>query len=457
MVNGKMLTKAQLTEDYSILYKTLTHYHPNPFQYTSSSQFQSHFEEQMANMPDSLSERQFGIKAKKLIALLKCGHTVGAFSKAWSETLANKPLLIPLEFNRIENRLFVKNIDTTLYSNLHIGNEILSINQMPIKQILQSIDSLQQHDGLTQAFVETITPLYFKIYFLHRYGYSEQFELDFLSNSGELKHQTLKPQVGKLPPLPKMPLPTNFKVLNSNNWSVFAVDTSSQLAYLQIKSFSDRKTYKKYYQQVFEILATMPELHLIIDLRNNPGGFFSNGNKLLQYLSNEPFEFNMEKPKNQNLDVKQAKLGFWSGLTKTAFSLKPSKHKKANYRTYTFSYKPNKNAYTKPLSLITNGITFSQAALVAAQLKAQGALVFGSETGGTESGTNAMVQYQLRLPHSGFTTKIAHYHVVSNAKQHVFGFGVKPQHAIPPNFDLTHDHILLQVMDHLKNNRPQNR
>lgn len=450
--NERVFSKSQMEEDLGILYSSLTNYHPVPFLYTPEAEFKAFYEAQKAALPDSLSEREFYLLARQMITLVKCGHTSGRIAPSWTKLTGGQPILLPFDIMLVDDKAYFKNTVEGDFS-FGIRDELLRINEVPIQEILQQMALIQSRDGNTSSFVKAILTYRFRDYYFFLYGPQPEMRLEFRTQAGDIKTAKVAPTNKKMKEARQLVLPDNLSVVYKNTWSVFAIDSSSNVAYLKIKSFSDRKDHKKYYEQVFKRLQQLPNAQLVIDLRDNPGGYFKNGNRLLGYLTPNKFEFNFQRPKRKIEKNEFTKMGKWNKLTKAAFSVKPSKHRVKGQRTYTFTFKPRKPQYTGKAHVITNGITFSQASLAAAHLHQYGAVMYGSETGGTETNTNAMTQYELTLPHAGIKVTIPYYQVISNSTKGSFGNGVKPTHELKPGTDLTEDAILLDVMGLIKTNQ----
>lgn len=445
MTNDKVLTKQEAIEDYSILYSSLINYHPNPFLYVAENDFKAYFEKQKSGIPDSLGELEFHYLSCQLISQIKCGHTFGKPSNEWYKSVSGKNVQLPFDVKNIENRLFISNtIDDTFQFN--INDELLSINNVKVTDILQQMSLMQERDGFTESFSNALIEKRFRKYFLFIMGIQSEYLIEYKTNSGEIKRTTVLPTNKKYKEIKKTELPSNFKKIIENNWSSFRFDSTTNLAYLKIDNFSDRKEFKKYYQSVFKFLKQKDNAQLIIDLRDNPGGFFGNGNNFLTYLTPNKFELNFQKPKKIKTGNKYVALSKWVKWTKVAFALKPSKHKVKGQTTETFTYKPSKYQFKGKINVITNGITFSQAALVAAHLNEYGAVFFGQETGGAEMGCNGILNYDLVLPNSSLVLSIPMYQVKSNSTKGQFGYGVKPKHLILPILDNSKDNTLIEVL-----------
>jgi len=445
VTNDKILTKQQAIEDYSILYSSLINYHPNPFLYVAESDFKKYFETQKSNIPDSLSELEFHYISRQLISQIKCGHTSAKPSKEWFALVTGKNVQLPFDVKYFENKLFISNIIDENFQ-FNSNDELVSINNVKVEDIWQRMSLMQERDGFTESFSYALIEKRFRLYYLYIYGVQNEYLIEYKTNSGEIKRTTVLPTNKKLIEKKKIGLSSNFKKIIENNWSSFSYDSISNVAYLKIVSFSDRKEFKKYYPAVFKFLSQKEATNIVIDLRDNPGGYFKNGNAFLTYFTPKKFELNFQKPKKIETKNKYVTLKKWTKWTKVAFDIKPSKHKVSGKTAETFSYKPSKFQFKGKVNVITNGITFSQAALVAAHLKEYGAVFYGQETGGAEIGCNGILDYDLVLPNSSLAVTIPMYQVKSNSNKGQFGYGVKPNYPILPILDISNDNTLVEVI-----------
>ncbi|HMS71071.1 MAG TPA: S41 family peptidase [Saprospiraceae bacterium] len=444
-LNGKMLTKNQIIEDYDILYSTLVNYHPVPFQYINEEDLKTFYNRQKSQFPESLTELEFNKLSRNLIAKIGCGHTSGKPSDEWFKAVTGQNVLLPFTVQKTDDDVYISGIVDEEF-DFQINDKILAINHIPIEEILMQMAENQQRDGLTQSFVDKAIYASFRTYYLFLYGIQKEFHIDYKTKTGEINSTIVQPTNKKIIETKQQELTDNFYKIYEHKWSLFAYDSTNHLAYLKIKSFSDRNEYKDYYEKVFKWLAQQPQAKLIVDIRDNGGGFFKNGNKLLTYFTPNKFDFNMHRPKRKLEKNKYTKMNKSTKWTKVAFSLKPSKQRTKGVKTITFKFKPNKLNYKGDVHLLTNGNTFSQAALVASQLKEYGATIYGMETGGTEQGTNCMLNYQLVLPNSGLKITIPYYQVLSNSTKSEFGYGVKPNYEIKPAHFTLEDNVLNDVV-----------
>jgi hypothetical protein len=444
--SDKFFTRSELSEDFDILYSSLIQYHPSPYMYTPEAELKAFYQTKRATLPDSLSELEFFKISQQLIAQLKCGHTFGRPSAGWFQEVKGKLIQLPFDVKAADGKVYIQNT-TSQDLGFQTNDELISINGLPVKEILKEMHSIQERDGNTQSFAEEIVIRRFRTYYLFLYGFQDQFVIEYKSNDGDLKQVSVKPT--NLPvPISKNPaLPENMKISAENTWSRFAVDSANHIAYLQIKSFLNRNEFKDFYEQVFQQLRQMPGASLIVDLRDNTGGFFGHGNHFLSYFTPEKLSFNFQRPKGKIKKNDYASLAKWNKLTKFGFSVKPGGARVKGYKTTRFSYKPQKNPFQGKVSVLTNGLTFSMASLVAAQLKEYGSENWGTETGGAENSTNCMISYDITLPNTGIKVTIAHYQVLSNSTKGEFGYGVRPNFEVKPGLDSSKDEVLQQVLN----------
>ncbi|MCL4857639.1 MAG: hypothetical protein KJZ55_10300 [Flavobacteriales bacterium] len=248
---------------------------------------------------------------------------------------------------------------------------------------------------------------------------------------------TVEAESKKQPPSDIQIDDTLFTILEKTTWSnLYVANNKSDLAFLDINTFG-RKNYKKYYKKVFKEIRARNINYLVLDIRDNGGGYFLNGNYLLRYLSNKDFTFTFNRPKHKPIKQKYAEMDFFSTLTKFAFSLLPDREKNKTIRNYELRYKPKKkNRYNEVLYVFTNGGSFSMSSFVAAYLKHQtDAILIGQETGGGEDGSNAILSHILTLPATKIRVHIPFYHLDHKMNNTLLGNGVMPNIQVKYNIE----------------------
>lgn len=421
----RYLQKQQLVEDYQLVYQSLTQYHPAPFFYTSQNEFAQFFSATVQNFPDSMTERSFIVAVMQLVAMVKCGHTFMSLPDAYLKSIKGQPYFLPFDAEISNGRLLVSSTIDSL-STIKKGDEILSINGITAEEIITAMRSLQARDGYSTTYLDELVYRRFRFYYFLIFGYQNHFDLIYKNEADHALQVRLLPTNKSLPNLPTEKIPESWQAKIQNEWGTLYVDTVQGQGILKIKSFGARKGYKKFYKNVFAYLASNPQLPLIIDLRNNPGGYFYHGNHFLTYFHTQPFNFHFRRPKQKLVKNNHTKFSTSTKLTNFAFGLKPEKIKTPGYRNYIFSFNPQKQRFTGQFSVITNGITFSQAAIVAAELAQLGATVYGVESGGAARNANALATANLTLPNTNYVINIPYYEVLTNNTVSPIGRGVLP-------------------------------
>ncbi|MDZ7849008.1 MAG: S41 family peptidase [Owenweeksia sp.] len=221
----------------------------------------------------------------------------------------------------------------------------------------------------------------------------------------------------------------SYQPLISGHRASFGISREdSTVGILDIDGFS-RQGYKKFYRNVFKIASDRKINHLVIDLRHNGGGYFPNGNRLLSYFMDSSFTMDFERPIGTIRESKYLSLPFFSQVTQWVFNLLPDQNKRDSLRNYAIPYRQIKRHHWKHNTyVLTDGGTFSMASYVATKLKAFcRATVIGTETGGGEEGSNAILMYKLILPHSQNRISIPLYHLNHGVNPELIGHGLIPK------------------------------
>lgn len=441
-------SRSQMQEDFSLLYTSLIQYHAEPFKYQSEADFKDFYDKEYAKIVDSMTMMEMQLMSRRLIAQIKCGHTVARPPKEWYDANKGKPVGLPFQIKVIGNSVLISNT-TEDTMDIAVGDELLAIENRSMKQILADMAAIQERDGHTNAFVNALIQERFRTYFYFLYGLRPSIAVRYISKGGLIKNSTVTLTSKPLKPLPETTYPHK-KEFFKNSWISFSADTMHRVAIIKIKSFGSRKGFRKIYKSIFQQVKTADYPHLIVDLRDNGGGYFLNGNRFLTYFANRPFDFTFYRKDRVIQKHDHIRMNFINKITRFAFNLKPGKRKIPGQKTYAFHFKPASKRYTGKVHVITNGISFSQASISAVDFKEFGATIYGSETGGAAEGCNAMLQHQLTLPHSKVLVNIPYYRMQTNASNPVPGRGLLPDVELWPKSLGPKDEVLEAVLEKCK-------
>lgn len=435
-IETPLFTQAQLLEEFDLLCQSLREVHPERYQYSPKSAFESREIEFRAAISTSMTAETYYLLIQKFLRPIGCGHLSAMPSAAWYKKVRSNLKLIPFGVFVQEEKCYA----STVYINdstLQPGMEILRINGMSIQNILQDMREIQTVDGHNTTLENHRIESLFGTYFLFLYDVQDTFLINYKSQNGVAQSAKL-PAASNIKKQITNPIDTAIytTILKQAGVQLAINQNNPHLAVLKLSAFG-RKKYKKWQKAVFKILAERNITHLALDLRGNGGGYFPNGNRLLRYFLRESFTMDFYRGQHKPSRNKHLKLDIFGKLTRGLFKTIPDSDKADTCRNYRLTYKPiKKYAFKGQLYVITDGGTFSMASLVATKLKhGAGAEIVGIETGGGEAGSNGLLFYQLTLPHTGIRVRIPYYHINHKVKVTQPGFGVMPTIPVQPTLN----------------------
>lgn len=436
----KKFTAQQLLTDFDVLTAAIQTHHPSPYRYITSDSLALYASHIKNRIHDSLTEHEFHLLVREYILQVRCGHTVARPSKSWYAIQAAHSLPFPFEVLLYDNRIIIRQSNSEELT-LKPGTEILTIDSIPAKTIIAQMNAIQSRDGFGTSFVNHSVQNLFHTYLYFLYGTKNTYHISWKNKDGETGAASVKGIKKRTPVKTTAPDSVLFKHQFSSAWSSLYLAKEKNLALLDINSFGSKKR-KKYYRNVFRTLEKNKIQHLAIDLRDNGGGYFPNGMRLLRYFSRETFSFSFNRSRTKLKKSRYARMNFISRLTKTLFRLAQDPVKKNGIRDYRIRYKPiKKNHFNGRVYVLTNGGSFSMSGHTAAFLKHKvNATMIGEETGGAEEGSRAILNHQLVLPQTQIIVYIPYYNLDHQIPAASHGRGIMP--------DITTYH---SINDHLEN------
>ena len=363
-------TKEELKSDFKDLVDKLKKYHPRLYSYTSEEAFTKEVEEINTQLNEDMNPEQFFVRIAPLVASVKCSHTGIRLPGPYQLFLHEKGLFFPLE-------LYIE--DTSAYclashgeanagSGPEPGSEIISINNMPVSQIIGELLSIIPSEGtnMTRKYQELNRD--FPGYF-HMLDASERFLVEYsASGSGE----TVRLQSCTYEELQPRDLPAG--ELKSYN---FHMESDPAYGVLKIASFGIRnmEDYFSFLDTVFINLNTAGTSTLVLDLRDNTGGHPIFAAQLFSYLTDKEFTYFRRNP-----DI-------------------------ADFEPLYNPMQPNKNHFNGNILVLVNGSCLSTTGHLISLLEYHtGALFVGEEPGSTFMCNDFSIQVQ--LPHTGMEVNI---------------------------------------------------
>jgi hypothetical protein len=408
---------------------------PGFYRYTSKSSFDRIIDSTINTINKALKPIDFYRKLKPLIAKIGCLHTGIALSKPYSEYINENYSLFPLETFIDENRKVYVTKNHSDNSEIKVKSELLSINNIPILDIVTTLTNAIPSDGYNQTLKILALNHRFPFWYQSVMYLGNDYEIEIKTKTG-IKTYNLK-GVGK----EKF---ESIESLSSQNEEQLAFKIENNTGFLTVKTFAstqikaNNQKFNKFIKETFENLKEKNIKNLVVDLRYNTGGTDSNASFLASFFFDEPFRYwdRIEVTKNTADQI--------TGATKL-FYRKPEKvdsmylWKKAR-QTKEFDYyeiqEPSKNNFNGNVYLLTNGFCMSSCADFIAILSSNNkAIVIGQETGGGYQGnTSGMMPEEPINAFMSVTIPLHKYTNYVDLKKN-FGRGTIPDYKIYPTLE----------------------
>lgn len=460
-----VFSPAQIGKDAALLQDILYQFHPSIFRYTPKDSVDIFFD-RLKNNSNFLNERQFRTLLREAVAKVRCGHTNIIASKPFVDYYQkNEPSFLPLEICYENNKaLITNNLSNDL--SIAIGDELLEVNKISVRQLADSIMVLESSDGFNSSSKLQTLNNAFRYFCSLLLGVHDEFLVKIKGKNGVIRLMCIGEKTVTLPQLltgtanPEV-VENERKIEQENeekkqlnaqiaeqkaqksHWLLwqnsrrFRIDTTSKsLAVLRLEEFLG-KGHKRFYKKMFKVLAQNKAQNLVIDLRNNGGGKITEVGTLLSYLIPKTFYYHFQrqdKPLNFKPYMESGK--FWVNFAPMLFGVFATKKKQADTVVYSIAYKPKKQYFFHgKVFLLTNGGTFSAAAYLASYLKyLTSATIVGEESGGSLAGTNAMLFVFIKLPETKVYVRFPLYRVNYDLNVKDNGLGIKPDFPVSYTF-----------------------
>jgi hypothetical protein len=291
-----------LKKDVDFAYKKLEKLHPKFFG-ISLKKLDYKFDSLKQTINKPLKPNEFYLKLAPVIADVREGHLrliplEKRFTKKETKKLKNqKGTLGRLNYVIENNHLYVKD-NTEKVGNLKVGTEILTINNVPVSQILEKYRPLVTSDGYNTTYQKYSLARRFNTYFTLEYGI-----LDSLKVETKLK-DSLQTVVLKEKQKPKPRRKKKNKTKNLHKKRKPKVIIQLQKVSTEIYNFWQKTVLWRYQNQIvfwnllqevlqrnFSTLKKAKTQYLIIDIRDNLGGSLAEINNLYTYFAKEKFKF----------------------------------------------------------------------------------------------------------------------------------------------------------------------
>lgn len=411
-------------KDLEILKRALVSLHPGIYRHLTPAQMDSLFLYWENHFQGSIKHREAFLALTNITAALRCGHTYPNFynqSDFIVQWVLDQPDKLPFAFRMVERRMFVT-ADASDDSLLMPGTEVLSLNDVPVKEIVKELAFLVKADGGNKAKREidlSVTGVgkfeMFDAYYPLVYNVSSgnvKMKILYPGATGDttiiLKTVTRKNRIRQL----ALRYP-DYPLTDSDGWKLDFWDDGT--AYLRLSTFDVFQLsfeWRIFLKNAFEKINQRNAPRLILDIRGNEGGQDEVvdwlGRHITQRVCTVPQRISLLRYQ-QVPDLLKPYLYTWdkSFFDKTK-ELIPDTGGYYRFRSaQSVVIRPADGGYKGPVFLLINASNSSATFYLAdAAHKLQLATLVGETTGGSQRSMNGGQFFFLRLPNTGIEVDI---------------------------------------------------
>ena len=434
-----LLSPDQLQEDWDSLRSILRKTPTDLYAYMEPQEVDHYYSSIQDSLHAPRSAQSFFKLVNPLLVGLKDIHT-----RIWLPRVHNPYALsggyyLPIRIRILDDEVFVMADRNAI---IPPGSQLVSINHTPLQAIIDTLEKHHYTDGeitntrdrLIEENFFAYLPLYFPLDSIINLRYHPRGG----KNDTTIHYRGIQ-RISETPVKKKkrkdkssVEAPWKLELLNADRTAILTISSFSEA--------SDAK-YKKFLRKSFETINQEGISTLIIDIRNNRGGYINRGTELLSYLSDEPYQYVATSivRSSSMLKRKIKKSIIMPGLAMKLFKGSIGKELVSGWNNPVGSYDtlrwdlvdphPSKYLFEGELYLLTNGLSISNSALVRNAFSINDfGTVIGTPCGGTANGTfGNSVNFQ--LPHSGIAGRVSTIRIT--AEKNNFGYSTN---ALPPDY-----------------------
>ncbi|MDB3905113.1 S41 family peptidase [Crocinitomicaceae bacterium] len=362
-----------MAEDLQELYQNILKTHPNPYIYCSKEELDSAYSAAQNAVLSSKSVLDFSIVLTGFIKNIRDSHTY--FNpRDILVLLGNKSKSIPFYLNKIDSRFYM----SKSYNNcIPVGAEIIEVGKMTVDSLYNLTRQYSPKEAYTEsARGEITTKMMGLVFNVQNKSFENDVQFKYVNRLGD----TLLTLVGRI---------KSKKLFKNEDWypsKELEYEFLNNKAYLRVYSFESRneKKFKKTIDRFFSIVASNKIDSVIIDVRENRGGYILLLEHLLSYINvnEQTYDLNYSY-KRSDLDrfeslsrlkkidfVKKAKRVYPRGMISKEYNFYLSP--KGTVRTILYEKKLANSSnyiYRGNCSLYINGLSMSASVLLASWFK----------------------------------------------------------------------------------------
>ena len=449
-----ILFEEQLLGDLQIFESSLRQNHPQLFLYSSKQKLDSFFIEAKAKLKGDMKPIEFYRILTPILPMIGNNHTNISPPKSFIEFISTAAKRFPFSLFYQNGSLYVLE-DASVEYTIREGSLITAINGMEISSIIQTFLANITTDGYNQT-----QPIYrasrgFSRYFAYYFDFPESFEIKYVDSDGNSNIAVIEAITAEeITKHRKTRMIT--PIMGREDYSFEVINDVGVLT-IRTFSLSQPKAFKKFLQETFQEIHTKAIGKILIDLRDNLGGYPEASNQLLSYLIKETITpYRLEYAITDNIHNQEY---FEEDIYLKHFQRQNLIEKEGKYfvkGAIETKVEPRKYAYDKELYILMNANSSSTTGQIIGLIKTYTEASFiGEESGGNPVGIVANDILTLILPNSKIEVKIPVIYSELNVDFENIGHGIIPDQSFINTIDDLlngNDNMLRQTIDWITKN-----
>ncbi len=281
----KPIPPKKLKEDLDFLFKTIEEVHPNMYAYTPEKEFAPLQQQLYKDINQPMTQLSFLKLIAPNITLLKSEHTIVFLplpptSSELMDFLQNGGKFFPLSIDWYEEKVILAKNYTS--KKLPLGGTILQINGEDVSKVIKRLERYYSAEGKDTCPAALEKDKAMRFLFWLEYGPVDTLNLQIKAIDGTINNYEV--EMMTFDEIKQKEDPNKGK--NSYRY-LREYDTF----YLKLDDWADWSRITKFTEfcdKVFKEIQEKRASHLIIDLRNNPGGDLANTEVFTTYLIKNP-------------------------------------------------------------------------------------------------------------------------------------------------------------------------
>lgn len=427
----------KLNEDFYLLEKIVQQAHAGVYAYNTPAQIESLFDSINNTIDGPLTMREFYNKVDCALDRLCCIHTKSILPDDFYDSLSNRAMFFPVPLIVVGEKIY---INSKAY-NITLGSQVLSLNDIAASELIKKLAVYRHTDGHSDKIRNSAIDDYFAFNFYMAFGAFKKFKLKVNdAETGKVEDITVTAE--------------KLKDIDNNayndSWYFFATDAPYDLeikdynstAILTLRTFNystyvTSTAFDHFVDNSFRLIKQSNIRNLIIDCRNNGGGYYSSTYPVLSYLLDKPvYEYDSSIRRFYMLPYSEhvapedtSRINEEDSIRKYFKQIRPGIYREDKDQVKL--WEPNDFVFRGRLFVITNPFVISAASTFVAVLRDRtDAYIIGEETAGNYAAHNANI-FTYELPNSHIRVNIPTRRFYQPVQKKQNGDGVLPDKYMP--------------------------